>query len=118
LKDPYAVVVLLFMDFVATQVAFTAQPTSAGTAMGPVTVQVQDASGHTVTSSTAQVTIAIGTNPAGGTLSPAAGSKLMVNAVAGVATFTGLSIAPGGDNYTLAATSPGLSPATSAPFNI
>jgi hypothetical protein len=119
LKDPGAVVLLLFMDFVAAQLAFTGQPTNpdANAPMGPVTVQVQDANGHTVTSSTASVTIAIETGPAGGTLSPAASSSLTVPAVAGIATFTGLSFTMAGA-YTLVATSSGLSSATPASFSV
>src|SRR5262249_30843427 len=56
----------------ANRLAFTAQPTSAtaGVAISPaVQVTVQDAFGNTVTSSTASITVAIGTNPGGGTLS-------------------------------------------------
>jgi hypothetical protein len=115
-KDTLALVVLLFMDFVPTQLAFTAQPASAptGATIGAVTVQVQDDSGHMVTGSTAPVTIAIGTNPGKGTLS----GTLTVNAVAGNATFPGLSINQPGTGYTLVATSPGLGSVTSAPFNI
>jgi hypothetical protein len=116
LKDPEAVVLLLFMDFVPAQLAFTVQPSStpAGSTIGAISVQVQDDSGHMVTSATAPVTIAIGTNPAGGTLS----GTTTANAVAGCATFTGLSINQAGSGYTLVATSQGLSSVTSAPFNI
>jgi hypothetical protein len=104
----------------ASKLAFTAQPTNtvAGVAITPaVTVTVQDADGNPVTSgagSTASVTIAIGTNPGGGTLS---GTKT-VAAVAGVATFSGLSIDHVSTGYTLTAASTGLAGATSGTFNI
>ena len=101
----------------ATQLAFIQQPTNAvaGAAITPaVTVQVQDANGNAVTTSTASITVAIGTNPGGGTLS---GTKTL-NAVNGLATFTGLSIDKVGSGYTLTAASTGLTGATSSPFNI
>src|SRR6185503_10505047 len=75
---------------------------------------VQDAFGNTVTSSTASITVAIGTNPGGGTLSGSA----TVAASSGVATFSTLSIDKSGTGYTLAATSGSLTSATSASFNI
>jgi len=123
LKDPNALVLLLFMDFPAEQLVFTVQPgnTTAGSTIPTFTVQVQDGNGHVVTSSTLPVTIKIGTNPAGGTLSPAPGSSLTVDAVAGVATLSGLSINDTGDGYTLVATSTdpqAPSSGTSASFNI
>ena len=102
---------------VATKLAFAQQPgnTVAGATIAPaVTVQIQDAAGTLVTSSTAAVTLAIGTNPGGGTLS----GTVTVNAVGGVATFSNLSINNVGTGYTLAATSSGLTGATSNTFNI
>src|SRR6185436_17504490 len=53
----------------ATKLAFTVQPTNtvAGVSIAPaVQVTVQDAFNNTVTSSTASITVAIGTNPGGG----------------------------------------------------
>ena len=100
-----------------TNLAFGQQPTSTtgGATLAPaVTVLVRDANGNTVTSSTAAVTIAIGTNPGSGTL----GGTLTVNAVAGVATFADLHIDKAGTGYTLSAASAGVSGVTSAPFNI
>jgi hypothetical protein len=68
-----------------------------------------------VTASAASVTIAIGTNPGGGTLS----GTTTVAAVAGIATFaTSFSIDAPGTGYTLQATSAGLTAATSNAFNI
>jgi Invasin, domain 3 len=101
----------------ATKLGFTAQPTntSAGSAITPpVQVSAQDAFGNTVPSFTGNVTVAIGTNPSGGTLS---GTKA-VAAVSGVATFSNLSIDKAGTGYTLTATTGGLTAATSAGFNI
>ncbi|MEO8584735.1 MAG: Ig-like domain-containing protein [Acidobacteriota bacterium] len=80
----------------------------------PVTVKILDASGYQPTTSTAPVTLSIGTNPGGGTIS----GTLTVAAVAGVATFSDLSIDRFGTGYSLTATSAGLSGATSGTFNV
>src|SRR5256886_3475189 len=75
----------------ATQLVFNVQPsnTTAGAAITPaVEVTAQDGNGNTATGFTGNITVAIGTNPSTGTLS---GTKT-VAAVAGVATFSGLSI--------------------------
>ena len=97
---------------------FTTQPgaaTAGSTIAGPPTVTVQDGLGNTVTSSTASITVAIGTNPPGnGTLS----GTLTKNAVSGVASFSDLSINQAGNGYTLTASSAGLTGATSSAFNI
>src|SRR6185295_11936246 len=101
----------------ASKLAVTVQPVSAvaGVAIAPpVQVTVQDAFSNTVTSSTATITMAIGTNPGGGTLS---GTTTVV-ASGGVATFSTLSIDKVGTGYTLAATSAPLTGATSSAFNI
>src|SRR5205807_6147233 len=78
-----------------------------------VTVQIQDANGN-LTSSSASVSMAIGTNPSSGTLS----GTTPVTAVNGTAPLSDLSINKGGTGYTLQATSAGLTSATSAAFNI
>jgi outer membrane protein assembly factor BamB len=105
----------------ATKLAFVQGPsnTGAGAAMTPaVKVAVEDANGNIETSdNTDQVSLALGTNTAGGTLSGGAA----VTVASGVATFSGLSINRVGAGYTLTAsspTSPSLSGATSAAFNI
>jgi hypothetical protein len=104
---------------------FTTQPQGArvgqaitGTAFDPggpaVAVSVVDGDGTVIATSTAAVTLALGLGaPADATLS---GTKT-VNAVAGVARFTDLKIDLSG-SYTLAATSPGLTPDTSSSFAI
>jgi photosystem II stability/assembly factor-like uncharacterized protein len=101
----------------AAALAFTVQPTSSvsGSAIAPaVAVVVLDAKANRVTTSTAAVTVAIGANPNGGTLS---GTKT-VNATAGIATFSDLNIDKAGTGYTLTASSGGLASATSGSFNI
>ena len=98
---------------VATKVALTTQPsasTAAGTAFAqqPV-VTIQDAQGNTVTTSSANVTLALTTGT--GTLSGTA----TVAAVNGVATFSGLSVDLAGTNKVLTATSGTLTSATTSP---
>jgi hypothetical protein len=99
-----------------TQLAFKTQPAAAvaGAAIGSFQVEVRDANGTLVPGATNAVTIAIANNAGGGTLT---GTKT-VNAVAGTATFTGLSLDKVGTGYTLQATATGLSSATSTSFNI
>jgi hypothetical protein len=99
------------------KVAFTAQPTDAiiDNLISPaVQVAVQDASGSTVTTSSASITIALGANPGSATLS----GSTTVNAVNGVATFSALSLDRSANGYTLSASSSGLTSATSGTFNI
>jgi len=99
----------------AAKVAFTTQPsasTAAATAFAqqPVVV-IQDAEGNTVTTATDLVTLTLttGTGVLGGTTS--------MNAVAGVADFSGkgLNINLVGTNKVLTATVVGLTTATTAP---
>ena len=79
-------------------------------------VMVQDAGGNTVTTSSASITLAIGNNPSGGTLTCTANP---VTAIAGVATFAGCEINLVGTGYTLTANSGGLTGDTNNPsFNI
>ncbi|HVH09642.1 MAG TPA: hypothetical protein VM736_07585, partial [Gemmatimonadales bacterium] len=100
-----------------SQLAFTARPstTTSGAPISPaVQVTAQDNSGNTATSFSGSVTIALGANPNGGTLS---GTRT-ASAVNGVATFSNLSIDKPGSGYTLQATASGLTGATSATFTI
>ena len=97
--------------------AFSTQPGGAmvnGALNPPPAVSVLAEDGSLLTSYTGLVTISLGTNPGGGTLS----GTTTVNAVNGVATFAGLSINKPGIGYSLIATSGNLPPATSAPFTI
>ena len=101
----------------AAKLAFGQGPTSTlqGVAISPaMTVQVQDLGGNLVTTDVSSVHLAIGTNPSGGTLS----GTSTVAAVAGVATFSNISINLAGVGYTLTATDGGLTPITSAAFTI
>ncbi len=100
-----------------SQLAFTVQPTdvvSAAAITPAVQVSIEDANGTVVTTATNAVTIAIGTNAGGGTLS----GTLTTNAVNGVATFSNLNIDKTGTGYTLAASAATLTGATSTPFNV
>jgi hypothetical protein len=99
----------------AAALVFTVQPTNtvAGAAITPeVEVTAQDASGNTATGFSGNITVAIGTNPGGGTLS----GTTTIAASAGVATFSTLSINKAGTGYTLTAT--GVGTVTSSAFNI
>ena len=102
----------------AVKLAFTAQPEGPyleGQQINAIPeVAVQDAQSNTVTSSTAEITVAIGNNPSGGTLS----GTLVRSAVSGVVSFPGLSIDTSGAAYTLSATSPDLTGAQSNAFDI
>lgn len=98
------------------QLAFFVQPSTSftGEAIAPaVTVRILDADGNT-TASTATVTLTLGDNPGGGTLS----GTVSVAAVNGVATFANLSIDAPGVGYTLDASSSGLTEDTSAAFDV
>jgi Big-like domain-containing protein len=99
-----------------THLVFTVQPstTAAGAPIATVFVTAVDDSGHTATSFTDPITIAIGVNPANGTLS----GTTTVSALAGVATFADLHINAPGTGYTLRATTSGGLVATSMPFDI
>jgi hypothetical protein len=101
----------------ATRLRFAQPPSNAtaGAAIAPaVTVQALDAKGNVATAFTGNVTVAIGTNPGGGTLSGTATAA----AASGMATFATLSINKSGTGYTLTAASGSLTGATSAAFNI
>ena len=88
----------------------TSAPSSGG---GPVKVQILDGSGLLATTSTAAVTIAIGPGSGPGSLS----GTTTVNASAGVASFSDLSINAVGA-YTLVATSQGTTSPPSNSFSI
>ena len=101
----------------AAKLAFGQQPASAtaGTSIGAaLTVQVEDANGNTVTNDSSTVTLSLGNNPGGGTLS----GTISAVASSGVATFSGLTINKAGTGYTLIALDGGLTGATSNSFNI
>lgn len=103
----------------ASKVAFTTSPGGAPTgsplAPQPV-VSVEDASGNVVTSFTGPVTLAI--KAGSGTAGAILGGTTSVNAVAGIATFSGLSIDKAGTDYVLTASSGALATADSEAFTI
>lgn len=99
------------------QLVFSVQPsnTIAAAAMTPaVQVTIRDTFGNVVSSATNSITLAIGNNPSGGTMS----GTTTVAAVNGVATFSNLSINVIGSGYTLSASAGTLSGATSSAFNV
>jgi hypothetical protein len=101
----------------ANHLLFLQQPTdtAAGQTMSPVIVEIADAFGNVVTADSSDtITLSLGTNPSGGTLS---GTR-SVTVVNGVAIFGDLSIDLAGDGYTLHATTSGLTDADSAAFRI
>ncbi|HEY3835377.1 MAG TPA: hypothetical protein VGL72_02345 [Bryobacteraceae bacterium] len=91
----------------SSRLEFTPQPASAsaGTPLGAIVVQIQDASGNLVPSSSAAVTLT----------SIPAGLNATVTATNGVAVFNGLSLASPG-TYSLVASAPGLPSTTSSSF--
>jgi hypothetical protein len=100
----------------ASGLAFTTQPsnTAANAPITPaVVVEIRDQYGNRVNSS-ANVVMAIGTNPASGTLS----GTLTQAAAGGIATFSNLAINNAGAGYTLVASSSGVSNATSSAFTV
>ena len=100
----------------ATQLVVISQPTggSAGATLAPVTLAAEDRYGNVATSFTGAVTLALGSGPLGAAL----GGTLSVNAVAGVATFSTLSVSKSGVGYTLTGSSAGLTGVTTSSFNI
>jgi hypothetical protein len=98
----------------ATHLAFTVEPTSAvaGTPLSPaVQVEIRDASGARVTTARNAITLAFGFSNSAGVL---AGTKT-VNAIDGVASFSGLWIDKVG-GYKLAASAAGMTPDTNNTF--
>ena len=79
-----------------------------------VEVAVMDSVGNIVFTATEPVQLALDANSANATLGGTAGK----DAVAGVATFTGLTVSALGKGYVLRATSGSLAPAASRPFAV
>jgi autotransporter-associated beta strand protein len=101
----------------ASELLFKQQPSNsvAGQSINPsVTVQVADAFGNLILSDSSQVSLALGTNPGGSTLS----GTTQISAVNGIATFNNLSLNKSGTGYTLNASDGSLLDATSGSFNI
>ena len=100
----------------ATKLVLTSGPSNgvAGAALSPAVFVAQDDNGNVATTFTGAVSIAIGANAAGGALS----GTTTVNAVAGIASFSGLAINKTGTGYTLVASSGTLVGATTGAFDI
>jgi alpha-tubulin suppressor-like RCC1 family protein len=101
----------------ATKLAFSVQPVSAvaGAAVSPaIQVEVRDANGNRVATARDPVTIAFGTNAGSGTLY----GTQVVNAINGIASFSGLWVDKAAAGYTLAASSGSLTGATSTTFDV
>jgi hypothetical protein len=101
------------------KVAFTTQPPGnviAGTALTGLRVQLRSvALGLPIPQAGVSVTISMGANPAGGTLS----GSLTVNTDAkGAATFNDVNIKKAGTGYTLVASSPGYEGTVSSSFTV
>ena len=101
----------------AAKLAFLVEPTrTEGTVPikpGPQVI-ILDQFGDTVPDATNTVTVALGANPSGATLT----GTTTVTAAAGVASFSDLHIDRPGSGYTLLATAPGLAGAMSVAFRI
>ena len=98
-----------------TNLVFVSQPvnTAAGQSIVPaIQVKAQDGSGTGIGG--VNVTIDIGNDPSGGTLS---GTKTVLTGANGVASFPNLSIDRAGNNYTLTATAASIGSVSSA-FNV
>jgi hypothetical protein len=102
----------------ADHLLFLQQPadTAAGQTLSPVIVEVVDAFGNVETDDNSDtITVSIGTNPSGSTLS----GTLTLTVVNGVATFTDLTIDMAGGGYTLHATiGSGVPDIDSDPFDV
>jgi|GEM_PF-1596631 len=102
----------------ATKLAITTQPSSSYTAGGAIIVGVSalNANDNVDTSYTANITLSFGNDASGGTAT--LGGTKTVAAVAGVASFTTLNVDKAFSGYTISASAPGLTGATTSAFNI
>lgn len=99
----------------AAGLAFSIQPvTTLVNATQTVEVRVLDQFGNFFAGFNGQVSLALGNNPSGATLT----GTTVATAVNGVATFNNLNVNRVGTGYTLIASATGLTPATSNAFNI
>ena len=100
----------------ATHVGVLLQPPASVQTGSTFSLQVdaEDSYGNTDPTYNGSLSVAIITNPGGGTLS----GTLTVTAVNGVATFTGLSISQPGTGYKLIVASPGINSGSTQTFNV
>ena len=107
-------------DVTATPVAklvFSVQPSDAvaGVDIAPaVQVEIQDQGGALLTTRTDNIAISLQNNPGGGTL----GGTVVAPAVAGVATFSDLTLTVADSGYTLAVSTQAASGDISDPFDV
>jgi hypothetical protein len=108
--------VVLTQDVIPTQLVVTQQPPGSVLAGGLISMAVsaEDAQGNVATSFSGKVTVALANNPGGSTL----GGTLTVTANQGVAVFSDLTLNKSGTGYTLQATTPNLTAATTNAFNV
>ncbi|MFI5310392.1 MAG: beta strand repeat-containing protein, partial [Gemmatimonadales bacterium] len=99
-----------------TRLVVGAQPSSstAGATLSAVSFTALDATGNLVATFTGTVTVALGNNAGGAAL----GGATTVNAVAGVAVFSSLTVSKPGTGYTLVGSSAGLASATTGAFDV
>lgn len=106
---------VVFNAAVAQAMQFNPGPGNGAPATALATIRVELVDGRgTVVPVTNHVTLALGANPGGGTLS----GTVNVAAVAGVATFSDLRIDKPGNGYSLVASSGTLPVVTSSTFNV
>jgi len=103
---------------VATSLRFAVQPTTVAinTAISPaVQVEILDQFGAPMPTASAMITLSIGTNPGGATLTGGGATAT----TSGIATFGNLRLTAAGTDYRLTATAaPALTGATSDPFEV
>jgi beta-glucanase (GH16 family) len=101
----------------APRLVFVTQPVSglAGSTLSPpLSVAIATSNGSVDTAANVPITVQIGNNPGGATLS----GTTTFTAPKGIATFSGLAISTQGNGYTLTASCNGDSSVTSSPFNL
>jgi alpha-tubulin suppressor-like RCC1 family protein len=107
----------LVVNQAATKLAFTVEPTNsvAGAPMNPaIQVEIRDAGGARVTTARNAVTLDFPASSNGATI----GGTRTVNAIDGVASFSGIWLDKAFESYQLAALATGIAPDTSAIFAI
>jgi streptogramin lyase len=100
----------------STHLVVTQTPPASVAAGSPfsLTVQAEDSSGNLVSSFSGTVTVGLARNPGGTTL----GGTLVVAALGGVATFSGLTLTQVASGYTLFVSASGPTSTTTGPFNV
>jgi subtilase family serine protease len=99
-----------------TKLVFSVEPngTYASGAAITVKVSVENSAGTVITTDTSAIALTL----SGGTPGATLGGTTTVNAIAGVATFSNLTVNKAGTSYTLSATDGSLTGASSSTFNI